>query len=287
MLKLVIDTLTLRDLVTPTVVPYVVQEAPGLEAPDYRVGSYEKPGEDGARVTSALYGARPFSISGEINALDAASHQLARQSLASAFRIQRDSFNYPKLTHITFTALDGGQYFLDAQVKSFKNPLGLPTTSNFIATLTAPDPAIYGATIQTTGQITVQTGGGVAFPLVFPLIFTAGTGGVGLLNNTGNMATWPIIYLRGALTNPRVYCVETGGLVQLAYTTLNTSDVIVIDMANHTVMLNGSINLLPYVSTDSKWFSVAPGLNTYRFTTSSAGDPGTMEVTAYPAYIGV
>lgn len=287
MQKLIVDTLTLRDWTTNVSSPYNLQAVPGFEAPDFRIGSYDKPGEDGARITTALYGPRPITISGEVHTTDIASYAAARQALAYAFRIQRDKYNYPSLTRIAFTTLDGASYFLDAQVKSFKNPLWYPTTSSFIATLTAPDPAIYGATQQTTGRITIQTGGGASFPLTFPIIFTAGTGGTGNLNNSGNLNTWPLIYLTGAVTNPRIYALEVGGTIQLTYTTVNANDVIVIDMLNKTVMLNGTISLLQYMTTDSNWFSLAVGNNTFRFTSGSLADTGTMEVKAYPAFIGI
>lgn len=289
MRKLVVDTLTLRDLTAGTGLVYSVTGVQGLEAPEYRVGSYDRPGEDGSRVTTAFYSARLVTLNGDMQAPDGSvvTQETARQALAYAFRIQRDKYNYPTPTVVQVTTLDGGTYTLSGVVKSFKNELKYPTYSSWIAQLVCPDPAVYGTSLQTTGQIGIQVGGGAAFPLVFPITFAAGTGGTALLALSGNMNSWPLIYLRGALTNPRVYSVETGGLVQLAYSTTNATDVIVVDMANKTVMLNGATNLQPYLSTDSTWFSVLPQTNTFLFSTSSAGDTGTVEVVAYPAFLGV
>lgn len=287
MLKLQVDSLVLRDFTNILAVPYSVQKADGFEAPDYRVGSYEKPGEDGARVTAAFYGGRPFTIQGDMQTADVATFQAARQALNYAFRTQRDQYNYPLLTRILVTANDGSTYFLDAQVKTFKNPLSYPTYSSFISTLYAPDPAIYGTSQVTTGQIARLAAGGVTFPLTFPVIFTAGSGGVGFLNNAGNLDTWPVMTIRGAVTNPLIYAVERGGLIQLGFTTTNATDVIVIDMKNRTVMLNGTTSLLTYLTTDSRWFSLPPDANTIEFNTGSAGDTGTVEVTAYSAFLGL
>lgn len=284
MISLTLDTLQLRGPLAPYI---YLQQADGLEAPAYRMSQYDNPGESGGTVSSTLYGTRVVTLAGEINAPDVATYETLRQNLAYAARIQLDSNSFPVPTQVSFTTLDGNSYFVNGYVQTFKHPLGYPTSSKFQVTLVVPDPMVYGSQLQSSGQVTVPVGGGATFPWIFPVTFGSTTGGVATITNGGNAYSWPILYIRGAVTNPRVYSLQAGRAVQLSYTTTQATDVIAIDMKNKTIVLNGSTNLLSAKSTDSQWFSLAPGTNTIQFTSSSTSDTGTLEVTAFNAFLGV
>lgn len=283
-----LSTLVVDSLALMNNSPYMVETIDGIEHPDIRQSSYNKPGEHGAVVNSELYGTRPITINGDIMATDTTSYMLARRNLAYACRIQRDTYGFPLPTSITFTSLDGSNYFINGYIKSFKMSSPYPTYTTFQIVFTCSDPAIYAQTLQTSGLITMQTGGGVVFPLIFPITFSGGNPGTGTVANYGNLDTWPVIYLRGPLTNPRLYSYERQTAFQLNYTTTNATDIVIIDMLNKTVMLNGTTNLLQYRSSDSNWFSLkAATSNTVLLTTGSTSDTGTMEVTAYPAFLTI
>ncbi|MDQ0923347.1 phage-related protein [Pseudarthrobacter sp. W1I19] len=265
---------------------YILTDVTGLDAPDIRLSSYENPGEDGLTVSTQRYGGRLLTLPGVVQGSDVATYLAARRALSYACRVRHDSFGLVSGIPLTFTTLDGASYSVTGYIKP---PLRMsgphPTWAPFQISFLCPDPAIYGTTLLTTGQVSVATGGGFTFPATFPITFTTGTGGSGTLNNTGTMDTWPLIYLRGAMQNPRIYSVQRGAALKLNYTTTNASDLIVINMRNKTIMLNGSVNLLQYRdSADRAWFSLPPDVNTILFGTTSSGDTGTMEATAYPAY---
>ncbi|GAP53545.1 hypothetical protein AHiyo6_01100 [Arthrobacter sp. Hiyo6] len=268
---------------------FFLNDVQGLDSPDIRLSSYDKPGETGAVVSAEQYGARPLTLVGTVAGSDIATYLAARRALSYACRVRHDSSGLVSGVPLTFSTLDGATYSVTGYIKPpFRCSGPLPTSAPFQISFICPDPALYGSSLQTTGQISIASGGGFTFPATFPITFGAGTGGSGTLNNAGTMDTWPIVYLRGALTNPRIYSVERAAALKLNYTTTNVTDVIAIDMKNKTIMLNGVTNLLTYRDTaERSWFSLPPASNTILFGTTSAGDTGTMEVTAYPASLSV
>jgi hypothetical protein len=271
------------------VTKYWLNQHDGLDMPEIRATSYDNPGEHGATLPNSLYGGRLITLGGVVRGDDPASYLAARRALAYAARIRYDSTGLVTTGRHTFTALDGAQYFVDAAVIPPYKAIS-PSTNNspFQFHFLVQDPAIYGVTLQSTGLITRQTGGGATFPLTFPITFSGGNPGTGIITNSGNLETWPIIYLRGQMTNPRIYNIEGQKPFQLNYTTTSNSDVITINMRRKTIMLNGTTSLLRYRDqTDRNWFSLGIGLSTLLFTTSNALDAGTMEGTAYPAFLGL
>lgn len=283
---LTIDSLAVHG---PGVTAYLLQQHDGLEMPEIRTPKYDNPGENGGTVPNSLYGGRLITLGGKVRGSDPASYMAARRALAYACRIQRDSYGLVGATRITFTAIDGASYFVDANLMPPYKAMSIDTTSSpFQFNFYAPDTNIYGATAQSTGLITRQTSGGATFPLIFPITFTGGNAGTGILTNDGNADTWPIFYLRGTHTNPRIYSLEQAKGFQLDYTTTNATDVITVDMRRKIVMLNGTTSLLRYRNqTDRSWLSADVGPNTYLFTSGAPGDTGTFEGVAYPAFLGL
>lgn len=99
---------------------YTLQKLEGFDAPDVRLNAYDKPGEDGGRVSAAYYGSRTISLSGIVKADDSATYEQARRNLAWVCRVRRDSSTgYPEPVTITFTSLAGTEYTVEAYIKSF------------------------------------------------------------------------------------------------------------------------------------------------------------------------
>ncbi|MET3349045.1 UNVERIFIED_ORG: hypothetical protein ABID57_000714 [Arthrobacter sp. UYEF1] len=268
---------------------YSLTGVDGLDAPPYRVSSYENAGEDGGKVGAAFYGSRLVTLTGIVKGESAADYNQARRNLAYMCRIRKDSSGFPTMTPLSFTTLDGVAYTFSGQIKSFRIDTKYPTFGKFIVTIVCPDPALYGAAI-TSGQVTRPSGGTVSFPLTFSPTFSfgTGTGGNASVYNYGNADVWPIITLRGVGTSPYMYSASRGKNMKLNYTTTLSSDVIVIDMKNKTIVLNGATNLLSSKDTDSDWFSIQAGVVTaIQFNTASSSDTMTMEVTGSVAYLGI
>lgn len=269
------------------VTSYTLQELEGFDAPDVRLNAYEKPGEDGGRVSAAYYGNRTISLSGIVSGADAATYEQARRNLASVCRVRRDSSTgYPEPVTISFTSLAGTEYTVEAYIKSFKQTTDNIGFGRFLIVMVVPDPLLYGIDNLTTGQFGIRVPGGVTYPITYPAIYGTSTGGTASVNNYGNADSWPILTIRGVATNPTIYAIELGKTFQLTLSATSASDVIVIDMANKTVLYNGG-SVLNAKSVDSEWFSLPSGITTFSFSSSSTSDTGTLEVTANPAYIGL
>src|SRR4051812_8227555 len=75
----------------------------GLEAPEYRISSYDKPGEDGGVVSNALYGMRQITLIGRVAGSNPEQYEENRRALLDACAIRRDSNGYPVLTRCEVT----------------------------------------------------------------------------------------------------------------------------------------------------------------------------------------
>lgn len=283
-----INSLTLDSLalVGPTVTDYLVNvPLEGLEAPDMRVHNFDRPGEDGQIVSSALYSGRLLTISGTVKNIGCDQYEAARAALITACAIRRDSNRYPVLKRIEFTTDAGLSYFCNGQVNRVKLPVS--TIADFQINIVVPDPMIFGAAVS-SGAITRAAGGGVIYPVIYPAIYSATTGGSATVSNAGSADAWPIITLKGSLSNPALYHAQTNTLFILNYV-LSSTDTVVIDMQNKTVVLNDAVSLRNAVdrSAGSDWFALVPGSNVITFSTGSTSDEGTLKVDFFNAYIGV
>lgn len=258
----------------------------GFDAPDYRIVSYPIPGQDNARVSAAYYDARTITLEGYIIGQNPTDYQQRRIALSQACLINRDQYGYPSLTKLSFTTLDGSSYFLYVQPKKPVFAHTYLTWTKYQLTLLAPDPRIYGASQQTSGNIGILSGGGFYVPTYVPITPGTSTGGIAVVTNSGTTDSHPILTLVGPLTNPYVQNVTTGYAFQLDYT-IPGGSYVTVDIYNKTVTLNGSSNLLSVVDNISAWWTVVPGANAISLSTSSSGDTGYVQVNCYSAWEGV
>lgn len=176
-----------------------------------------------------------------------------------------------------------------------------------IAEFVAPTPYIFGT--QRTGGTTPmdQTIGGLTFtadtypshPGAGGLEFTAdtypshpgaggltfttavGTGSLLLTNNGGYAAPWEIL-LSGPLTGPSIQHAGTGQRIALSGN-LAVNESLLLKSEDHTVTMGGA-NRYSLLS-EAEWFDLAPGDNTIRLTSDTAGETGTISITYYDTFI--
>ncbi len=144
-------------------------------------------------------------------------------------------------------------------------------TIEFMAT----DPRIYDAILSQSTIGPGTAGTGFTFPFTFPLTFGAGaTGNTFTATNNGSYPTLPVATISGgAITNPSIQNV-TAGLTMLVDITLATTDTLVIDFGARTIVLNGTASRRSLMDPTSRWWSLAPGANTIKFTgTPGSGSP--------------
>jgi hypothetical protein len=264
----------------------------GLDSPDVRLSQYDKPGEDGGVVSGAFYGRRPVTLIGRFQASNPSAYEDLRYVISRACAIQRDSRGYPQLIECRFTTLAGYTYFFYAQPGRPEFPDEHVNWADFMIPLTVPDPQIYGEGSVDSGFVTLPVASGVTSPMISPVIFGGVSGGTFTASNDGSLATWPVITLRGQLTNPYIVNATTGKVMKLNYT-LSAGDFIKIYMGDtpegkgKRIMLNDTSSLINAMDDSSEWFGIEPGDNLLSISSGSSGDNGTMEVFFYPAYAGI
>lgn len=258
----------------------------GLEYPGVRLNPYQKPGEHGAVVPNEYYDGRTIELSGRIYHPTIATYLQYRRALSNALRIVQNSLNIAQPIILKFTTLDG----LTLQSNCFPSqPLQLidksPNHCEFIIDLFAPDPNLYEASTQKI-TVSVPTGGGATYPAIYPLTYAAKVGGSQIITNAGDSDTFPIVTFNGPLTSPYITNQTTGVSFQ-ANISLLAGDVLVVDMANKTMILNGTTNAMQYFNITNTWLSLQPGDNLIKMGSGISADSGNARFDYQNAYIGI
>lgn len=142
-----------------------------------------------------------------------------------------------------------------------------------VITFFCPDPRYYDATA-TTSNFVVNTG---ALGRTYNRLYNMTYGGGSLVNsvnvvNNGWVTTYPVITINGPVQSPVIGNLTTGQSITVNVTLTNT-DILVIDLSQKLITLNGASarNLL---AGNSQWFGAPPGTSNFYFTGTSLV-PGT------------
>lgn len=285
MKSIYLDDYKLHDLLDPAN-KSIISEIQGLEFPEIRAENNTKSGADGIYISNIYTGERRITLNGHLfNAVDAASFVAIRQALAAACRPRRDGNDLPIQRVLRFQDMDNNEYRVLGQVINAKMPLKYVTNAEYQIDFLAETFAIESYTAQ---NVTLQTysGGGFVLPVVFPMVFGAGSGGERTVANNGDAEAYPVITVYGSITNPRIENLTTGKFISLNLSLAN-GEYIIIDMANKTILQGGVTNKIAYKSDDSKFWALAGGENIIRLTSSTSGEPGYCVITYRHAYTGV
>lgn len=174
----------------------------------------------------------------------------------------------------------------------------LPKLTPFVAinfdfqlTLTANDPAKYGAAV-TASTAPFQATGGVSWPLDWSTggglnWGTVVSTGQCSISNLGTADSWPTFTIAangGTLTNPMITDALTGNVIAFALTLANNDQlVITTNPLNRTVLLNG-VDRMP-AQTSLQWWNVPAGAtDTVSLTQGSYTGSPTFTMSVAPAY---
>lgn len=249
---------------------FIVTGVSGLGAADIRSSSFLYSGRSGGTITNQLYGFRQISITGKIGKIGGSrlQHRLDRSSMLSAAPIDA-------LIPVYITVFSGETYRVDCRVTDLKLEY-LPSgyISEFLLQLTAPDPLFYstdgGDTQSATVNRTLDNGGYVT-PYILPVVWDTG-GAPTVVSNSGNAIVYPIITIHDTAHDPIITNQATGEQFALSINT-NTGDLLVIDMLNRTVKLNGS-DVIGNMVAGSTWWGLLVGSNPIHYDTDTALDNG-------------
>ncbi len=265
---------------------YVIYSHSGFDSPDVRLSQYTRPGEHGSVVSNQLYGGRTIVLEGRIAGATMAEYQLRRRDLQNALRIVKDARAVSQPILLKFQTTDDlllQTYVYAAKKLEFKERS--PIFCDFYLELFSADYNFYDQSSQVM-TLSPPSGGGATFPAIFPVVFSAKVGGAVTINNAGDSNSFPVLTFSGVFTSPHLNNSTTGEVFKVNVS-LSSGDVLVCDMHNKTMLLNGTTNALQYFDSANTWLSLIPGNNIVTLGTGLSNDTGTVRVEFRSAYIGV
>lgn len=239
---------------------------------------------------------RVFSLTILVECLNVEAYWEARRVLLSLFKPSRNNIIKLKYT------LDGG---LERTIEAHTiNGLSLSLKDRSFdkhrdtVQLRAPDPTFYDPNAKT---VTYGVGGGsgaFTIPMAIPLGVGSST-----VNQTkavvygGDWLEYPVITVKGPISNPVITHVETGDVLDFTGTTLLAADTYTIDLryGKKTVVDQNGVNKLPVLTdaSDIATFALYPdpdapgGVNTIKVTGSAATLATEIYLTYYDRFVGI
>jgi len=263
---------------------FVVHNMSGLELPGIRQTKYPRPGESGAILSNLLYDGRMITFAGSVFAETANLFHQRRRQLQDAISLTKNIYSQPVPFILSMTTVDDLPLQIECYLEDLNMKLEQMNGQEFLLTLYAPDPALLSQSLTTTNLVK-GSGGGAIYPLIYPAVYEETEESEATINNQGTMETYPVIYLNGPLENPIIQNVTNDRFIDLDLT-LNTGDQVVIDMLNKTIIQNGSVSVIGYKTSGSKWWWLEKGNNLIRLITDSGSDEGNAQVQHRDAYVG-
>lgn len=266
---------------------YVAHSIEGIGFPGLRVSRYARAGESGAIVSNVLYDGRRILINGTVFSNTPSIYETRRRALQSVLSLVHDQYAIAQPIMLKMTTMDD----LAVQIDVYPQELELDlkseslTSSEYAIDLFAPDQCFESQTLQ-IATLLRSSGGGAIYPLVYPAVYDASTGGIATATNNGTCESFPIIYLNGPLTSPLIQNVTTEKYLQLDLT-LASGEQIIVDMRNKTVLKDGNQSVIANKTDGSSFWWLDVGANILRLFTDSASDTGSLQVHFRDAYIGL
>lgn len=261
----------------------------GLEAPSIRLPSFERPNIDGAFVPNQLYGGRAISFEGKVfGDGDLTTYRQRRRILETAARIYRPG-NVLSPILLKFKTMDDLELQAEVYVKKLKFEDNDMTAGEYLLDLFAPDIRLLSQT-EKQDQMNIFSGGGGAIPMTIP--FSMGVGGTieTIIENAGDITSYPFITIYGTIDDPTITNQTTGDSFSLNYTLVSANEFITIDVENRTVLYyadetTAPVNIRDVFSGD--WMEIASGQNSIKLVVADTTDTGYALIKWRDAYLGV
>jgi len=261
-------------------VAWFLQGLDGWDSPEVRAEYTDREADHGAWASPVYLGARPITLSGTLEAPNLPALQTAMDQLYAAASLTDTTLtvweSVPKQAVVRRSGKVLAQYVTDR-------------TATWSVMVTAADPRRYDITAQSGTIGLPSTTGGLAFPVTFPVTFSAVTvSGQITAANAGSFETRPVLTIAGPVAAPSVAGLYPDGSVrQLAYSQdLQTGDVLVIDTDAHTVTLNGAVSRRRFLTVSAGWPTIpANGSATFQFRSGTYNATTTLTATWRSAWI--
>jgi len=255
--------------------PFVdITDIRGFDSPEFRTTLRDHEGVDGDFIDAEFEKGRDIVLEGTA---------YADPSLAETY-LDALRFNYAPSRVLVpfywFTAEKGERVF-------FVKPLGVKYDVNAMRRtgstdvqflMHAEDPRVYSSALR---SVVLQPGSAITVGRGYNKSYNYGYGTIvtvpdsNTVTNGGNRAAPAIITITGTVVTPQIVN-DTTGTTLTFLISLGASDVLVIDLLNHTVMLNGNVNRRGTLQVPN-WFLLQPGDNIMRYrSASSSGSTATV-----------
>lgn len=256
----------------------------GLGFPELRLSNYVRPGEHGAFVSNNLYGGRRIFLRGTIHGTNLTTYETARREFIKNLALTKDASNIIQPIVLKMTTMDDLALQVDVHVKDYRLEKTNLFADEFYLDLYAPDFFLESQSLSSS-TVLRSSGGGAIYPVIYPVVYSATTGGTEIIINNGTAEAYPIITINGPITNPIIENSTVDRYIELTVT-LGSGETVTIDMRNRTI-LKGSQSIIGDKSGGSKFWYLESGSNTIRFLTSNTGDTGNIQIGYRDSYLGI
>lgn len=255
---------------------------------DMRTEDRERPLEHGLYETYSYYGRRIFHGEGQLLGDNATDYMTRRMDMQRALIIPpRTGVRAPLRLDLRFDGI-GDLLQSYCTLDSYPElPMAVPNyaLTDYMISLKAFDPVIYAAAQRTAALPAPAITTGAPFPLVFPVDFSESSGTDGLARNNGNITTYPRAVISGPVTNPRISHIEKGQTLRFDGLILNAGDSVTVDFKQRVALSSAGGNFYGTITSDSTFWTLEPGDNTFRFTADRAAAPSTLTMYWNDAYM--
>lgn len=260
----------------------------GMEIPTVRLPSFNRPNLDGAFVPNQLYGGRLISFIGKVYADTIATYRTRRRTLEAACQIKRVSGILAPIT-LKFKTMDNLLLQVEVYTRKFTFKDKQLLHGNFRLDLFAPSVYIESQELYSE-NLFIFSGGGMGIPMGIPMDMGVGGDVQVVLNNAGNIDTYPAVTFNGVMQNPTLTNETNGDALSLTYNLTSTSQRIEIDTVNRTALYFSSptadgVNVRQYVSGD--FLTLQPGNNNLKLVVAAYNSTGYANLAWRDAYSGV
>jgi hypothetical protein len=250
----------------------------GLEGGEPRVSVYTNPGGAGETVSQIFAGSSLITIPGSLTGINGTTDQEKLDDYAAARRelIRAIAFEYsstgrilPKTLRITMP--DGTQYQATVYRNNWQAPLEYNTYGTWLLELLNPSGVLESQSL-TSLTMSLPDPSGLVYPVTYPVVYGASTGGSVSTTNYGDADARPVITLYGPMENSVITNETTGKFLRLNMS-IASGRKVVITMATPSIVegdLAGTPtdNRQSAKGTGSSFWSIVPGVNTIRLRAS-------------------
>jgi len=255
---------------------------------DMRGEDRERPLEHGLYETNTYYGRRIFHAEGQLLGDNAGAYMQRRLDLHNALIIPpRSAIRAPLRLDMQFDGIGPllqSYCTLDGYPEL---PMAVPNyaLTDYMVAFKSFDPVIYSATQRSAVLPAPTVTTGAPFPLVFPVDFSASSGSDGLATNSGNITTYPRAVITGPVTNPRLTNLDKNETLRFDGLILNGGDSVTVDFKQRVALSSAGGNFYGTITSDSSFWTLEPGDNTFRFTADRASAPSNVILYWHDAYM--